>query len=62
MKVMGMVAKFEQTDPVLAAQKLFENCLVKGDVNYKDDVEVFPAVMEQLEVLVQKRKATVKEL
>lgn len=59
MKVLGIYAKFFDTDPLAAVQIVFKNCLLNQDlVTYADDVEVMLSIAEGVNTMVKKRPSS----
>lgn len=61
MTTMSAVGSFAETDPIKAAQVMFKNCLISGEVSYADDVEVFLAISEHLNVLMSKAQSKLEK-
>lgn len=61
MTVLSAASKFITSDPLHAGQIIFDNTLILGEKSYKNDVDVFPAVCEQLMSTIETATATVKK-
>lgn len=61
MKVLSASAVHSE-DPFKMGGIMFENCLIEGDETVKDDVDVFPSIIEQLSATIKTAKATLEEL
>lgn len=61
MTVLSAVASLADNDPIKAGQVMFHDCLVKGDPHYADDVDVFPAISEQLHKTMNTAKSTLEK-
>ena len=61
-KTLSAVAKVAQGDLTAASEVMIKNTLVFGDINAIDDVSVFSALSEKMEVINAARKATLKNL
>jgi hypothetical protein len=61
-KILSAVAKVGRTDEVEAGYVLLVNCLVWGEKEYLDDIQVFSALSQKMEALNAPRIATIKNL
>lgn len=60
MKVLSVSAKYSD-DPFKMGEIMFQNCLIEGDREAKNDVDVFPAIVAELSATIKSAKATLKE-
>lgn len=61
MTVLSAVAALADNDPIQAGQVMFRSCLVNGEVDYADDVDVFPAISEKLHETMNTAKSTLEK-
>ena len=61
-KILSAVAKVGRTDEVEAGYVLLVNCLVWGEKEHLDDIQVFSALSQKMEALNAPRTATIKNL
>lgn len=60
MKVMSAASK-HLDDPFKMGGVMFDNCLIKGDETAKDDVDLYPAIVEKLAETIKTATATLEE-
>jgi hypothetical protein len=60
MKIMS-AATSHANNPFKMGGIMFDQCLIKGDKTAKDDVDVYPAIIEKLAETIKTAKATLEE-
>lgn len=58
--IISAVAKVEEDDPIEAVCILFKNCLIHGDKDAIEDVDVIGSIGPVLQKLIKRRQAHIK--
>lgn len=61
MTTVSAMAAVGASNPMAGTMVMFEDCLIEGDMSYKDDVDVFPAIAAEMASFIEPVKATLKK-